>query len=138
MLKRSPLFPIDSSEEEPLINLTPLIDVVFVVLITFILIAPAIDIDGITLAEGGDSTQKEVQNQSIQILVKKDHSIWFRGSSIDLKTLEVLLKKEKQKMPKATPQLIHDADAPFGIYQSIKNLLESVGFEEMQVVLKPK
>jgi len=38
--------------EEAWINLMPLIDVVFVVLIMFIVIAPMLDIDQIDLAEG--------------------------------------------------------------------------------------
>ena len=45
MRSRRPLFNHSSSEDESLLNLTPLIDVVFVVLIIFILIAPMLDVD---------------------------------------------------------------------------------------------
>lgn len=40
-----------SALEEPAVNLTPLIDVVFVILIGFIIIAPLLEIDRIDLAE---------------------------------------------------------------------------------------
>lgn len=56
--------PDDDSVEEPLINLTPLIDVVFVVLITFMLIAPVLDIDSVDLATSGGTEKKRSPNRT--------------------------------------------------------------------------
>ncbi len=127
----------ESSAEEPLINLTPLIDVVFVVLITFMLIAPVLDTDSVDLAQGGSTEKKEWQSGPISIAVHADNSIWFRGVEVSLIQLEPLLKEEKKRHPHAVPQLMHDRQAPFGTYQSLKNLLELIGFEQMDVILKP-
>jgi biopolymer transport protein ExbD len=44
----------NAESDEPLINLTPLIDVVFVVLIIFILIAPMLEIDRVKLATSSE------------------------------------------------------------------------------------
>jgi biopolymer transport protein ExbD len=126
----------DGEVEEPLINLTPLIDVVFVVLITFILVAPMLEIDSIDLAVGGAEKQ-EAQPSLIAISVKADNSIWMQGNNVSLAQLEQKLKLEKQQRPKAVPQVIQDSRASFGTYQNIKNTLEAVGFEQMDVVLKP-
>jgi biopolymer transport protein ExbD len=123
--------------EEPLINLTPLIDVVFVVLISFMLIAPVLDIDSVDLASSGGVERKEMQTGVIAINVHADNTIWFQGKKVSLPQLEELLRKEKKLHPRSTPQLVQDRQAQFGIYQSIKNLLESIGFEQMDVVLKP-
>ena len=46
----------ESVLEENLINLTPLIDVVFVILIVFILVAPMLDTDEIVLPGSGVAT----------------------------------------------------------------------------------
>ena len=48
--KRSIARSFGGEGEESLLNLTPLIDVVFVVLIIFILIAPMLDVDKVQLA----------------------------------------------------------------------------------------
>ena len=47
------------SSEESLINLTPLIDVVFVLLITFIMIAPILKLDRIDLAPAKQTKAQE-------------------------------------------------------------------------------
>jgi biopolymer transport protein ExbD len=139
MRKRPSLSAEEESLEEPLVNLTPLIDVVFVVLIAFMLIAPILNIDSIQLASGGPSSKKElpaVQNNSLSISIRADHSLWFQGEKIDLKNLAKKLQSEKNKWPRAIPQLIPDAHAHFETYQQVKNIVESCGFEQMDVVLK--
>lgn len=127
----------DDCSDEPLINLTPLIDVVFVVLIAFMLIAPVLDIDSVHLAQSGGAEKKELQSSAISISVHADNTIWYQGKKVSLSELSAQLKQEKKRHPKAIPQLVHDKQAPFGTYQSLKNTLESIGFEQMDVILKP-
>lgn len=137
MRKKFRCLPDDEIVDEPLVNLTPLIDVVFVVLITFMLIAPALDIDSVHLAQSGGSEKQELQAGPISIAVHVDNSIWYRGQTVTLFELEKILRQEKKKNPRAIPQLVHDKQAQFGIYQSLKNTLETIGFEQMDVILKP-
>ncbi len=137
MRKRFRFQPDEETAEEPLINLTPLIDVVFVVLISFMLIAPVLDIDSVDLATSGGIEKKEVQPVPISIAVHADNTIWFQGKKVTLAQLEPLLRQEKKRHPRSIPQVAHDRQAQFGVYQSLKNLLESVGFEQMDVILKP-
>jgi len=123
--------------EEPLVNLTPLIDVVFVVLIAFMLIAPVLDIDLVQLAVGGATEKKEAAFSPIAISIRADNSIWLQGKQVTLAALEKILMEEKKRYPDRTPQLLPDKQASFGTYQAVKNLLEAAGFEQMDVVLRP-
>lgn len=127
--------------EEPQINLTALIDVVFVVLIMFILIAPLLELDRVELADAPQHTADpalSVQDASpLSIHVQKDNSIWINKEPVKLDKLLEKLKKAKILFPKARPQLFHDKTAAFGTYQSVKNALEMAGFPEVDIVLKP-
>ncbi len=131
----------DDSEhfsDETLINLTPLIDVVFVVLIAFILIAPLLETDHVNLAPSSVSSEKNISNKSpITIHVKEDDSILINNRLVTLSELTYLLKEKKRLNPDQTPQLFHDKKACFGTYQSIKNSIEAAGFDQMDVILKP-
>lgn len=127
------------SFEEPTVNLTPLIDVVFVILIGFIIIAPMLELDRIELAEAPkNSLPSSVQETSpISIHVKADHTIWYKNNRMELAVLKEKLKEDKIRYPKATPQLFHDKRAYFGTYQEIKNALEAAGFDQVDIILKP-
>lgn len=128
--------------EDPSINLTPLIDVVFSILIMFIVIAPLLEMDRIVLADGpadGGEQKLEVKEQSqIAIQVDQNNNVWVNKKQVALPQLTTVLKEEKRKYPMARPQVYHDKRAHFGTYQSVKNSLESAGFEEMDILLKPQ
>ncbi|AXH78540.1 MAG: biopolymer transport protein [Circular genetic element sp.] len=127
--------------EEPTVNLTPLIDVVFVILIMFIVIAPLLELDRIQLADSkgqhsGDSISVQ-ESSPIAIHVRQDNSIWFSGNVVAITDLPDLLKLAKVNFPGIRPQLFHDRKAHFGTYQSVKNAAEEAGFDQLDIVLKP-
>jgi biopolymer transport protein ExbD len=124
--------------EEPPLNLTPLIDVVFVVLIIFILVAPMLEVDKVQLASGPARQNTEAPNQSpLSLHVQENDTIWMGSFQVLPENLPHLLMQEKQKHPNAPLQLFHDKKATFGTYQLIKNAAENAGFEELDVILKP-
>lgn len=125
--------------EEPTVNLTPLIDVVFVILIMFILVAPLLELDRVDLAEAPSDRKSTSVHESgpLSIHVHRDNTIWLDNKKVTVNQLAVLLKQAKKKYPNARPQLYHDKHALFGTYQAVKNAAESAGFEQMDIILKP-
>jgi len=125
--------------QEPTLNLTPLIDVVFVMLISFIIIAPLLEMDRIQLPRGASfHAPVHCQDASpIQIHVYADNSLAYNGKKVDLDALSTSLSSAKKQYPSVRPQLFHDKKAYFGTYQSVKNILEACGFDEVDIVLAP-
>ena len=136
MAMRRKQFQSLEEEEDPPINLTPLIDVVFVLLITFILLAPILNVDHVDLAKGGILSQKDAKQTSLAITLRADNTLLFQGKQIPLSQLALLIKAEKERSPGQYPQLIADKKCQFGLYQDVKNLLEGCGFQQMDVVLQ--
>jgi biopolymer transport protein ExbD len=131
---------IHQEAEEATINLTPLIDVVFVVLIIFIIIAPMLEIDRVELASAAPTKQKEAatsENSSLNIHVHPDNTIWFHGKCVTVEQLTNLLRAAKKQGVHRIPQLFQDKRAAFGTYQNVKNAVETAGFEQIDVILKP-
>lgn len=126
---------------EPTVNLTPLIDVVFVILIMFIVVAPLLELDRVDLADAASDlrdTAITVQETSpISIHVRKDNTIQFNQKFVTAAELKVLLKQAKKRYPNVRPQLFHDKRAHFGTYQAVKNAAEEAGFKQMDIILKP-
>jgi biopolymer transport protein ExbD len=129
------------SIEEPTVNLTPLIDVVFVILIGFIIIAPLLELDRIELASApktsSDSSVSIQEPSLIAIHVKSDNTIWYKNQQMLLPMLEKKLQEEFVRYPKVIPQLFHDKKGYFGTYQDVKNALEGAGFDRVDIILQP-
>ena len=141
MRRRTHFHATDISHEESQINLTPLIDVVFVVLIMFILIAPILELDRINLASAAAHLEKTLpsvsENSAIAVHVRADNSIWFENRRITEEQLVNVLRQAKIAHPNKIPQLYHDKKATFGTYQQVKNAFELAGFQELDVILQP-
>jgi biopolymer transport protein ExbD len=127
--------------EEPSVNLTPLIDVVFVILIMFILVAPLLELDRIELADAASAREEKKldahETSPITVHVGENNAILLNKRKVAMGELGVLLKQMKKNYPRARPQLFHDKRAFFGTYQSVKNAVEEAGFEQMDIILKP-
>jgi len=123
----------------PVINITPLIDVVFVILIAFIMVAPFLERDQVQLAPAGPThgTISMSDVSSLHLYVRADNTIVLCGTPISLDELFTKVQAVRAKFPKARMQVFHDKRAQFGVYQQIKNTLEAVGFEEIDIVLLP-
>ena len=128
-----------SEDEMPAINLTPLIDVVFVILIMFILIAPMLEMDQIQLADSAPSSKEmsllQKEESAISIHVDQNNKLSINSKIIPeemwIKHFVVL----KNAYPKTKPLLFHDKRAQFGTYQKVKAALEKAGFTELDIVL---
>lgn len=127
--------------EEPTVNLTPLIDVVFVILIAFIVIAPLLELDRIELADSSSAPQENVvsvqESSPVAIHVRGDNVIMVNGQQVTIQQLKDYLARAKKQYPEARPQLFHDRKAQFGTYQAIKNAAEEAGYRQLDIVLKP-
>lgn len=134
-------FTSNTKIEEPTVNLTPLIDVVFVILIMFIVIAPLLEMDRIELAEGPSThlaSTSSVQDASpITIHVHQNNTIVFNNRPISISQLAEKLAEAKLLHPNTHPHVFLDKQAHFGTYQNIKNIVEEAGFSSLDIILKP-
>lgn len=127
--------------DEAEVNLTPLIDVVFVMLIMFMVIAPLLEKEEVDLAQGPPLSTEQVvavESQSpLTIHVHANDTISFNHTPVSLQQLAISLQAAYAQYPDVQPQLFQDEKARFGTYQEVKNRVAEAGFETLDVILKP-
>lgn len=121
--------------EEAWVNLMPLIDVVFVVLVMFIVIAPMIDVDKVNLAEGVTTVKESDLKRDLSVYVRADNSVWVHKRQVSDEELLQVLTASYQQNPGSSFQLYHDKDASFGTYQKIQMIGRRAGFQDVDVIL---
>src|SRR5580700_769253 len=93
-------FSKDTSDEAQ-VNLTPLIDVVFVVLIMFILVAPMLELDKVKLAQGvTKETTDTLSSSPLVVHVHENNTIWINKREVSKENLVAVLKAFYKKNPK--------------------------------------
>src|ERR1700676_5107518 len=74
------------------INITPLVDVVLVLLVIFMLTAPVLQ-SGIQVAVPKTKTVKEITQQRTVITINKDHEVFLNDKPVNLNDLPTLLRQ---------------------------------------------
>ncbi|MBQ8498909.1 biopolymer transporter ExbD [Chlamydia sp.] len=128
----------EDQEEDPSVNLTPLIDIVFVILMAFMIAMPLIKIDTLSLAPGSSSHQSLDQQSSsrAEIKVFRNYTITLNDSPLSIQELRSQLAIIHTQYPNTVPLLLQDGDTTFKLYQEIKSTIEEAGFQELHIALK--
>jgi biopolymer transport protein ExbD len=129
------------TEENELINLTPLLDVLFVILILFIIIAPLMNIDKINLSESSSKTlsSSSMEDRSaISIYLHADDTVSIGTKKVEKHALRFVLEEIHKQNKAALPRLFIDKKSSFGTFTETKDLIEDCGFESLDLVVKSK
>ncbi len=127
-------------DENPELNMTPLLDVLFVLLILFILVAPLLQIDRVQLVTALEESKTlktaNFQTQS-ELIIEVDKNNQIRVNNKNIKLTDLKQHIESLKIPKqTTPILLQDKKSDFGTYETIKQTLESLDFKQLDIILK--
>jgi biopolymer transport protein TolR len=117
------------------INVTPLVDVMLVLLIIFMVTAPllqqGIDVN-LPQAKGKDLKPEE----RINISIKKDGKIYINDNAVSMRKLKDKMKAISMMRPNV--YLRADKNVPYGIVVEVMGELKEAGIEKLGMITEPK
>ncbi|WP_244155352.1 protein TolR [Dissulfuribacter thermophilus] len=119
------------------INVTPLVDVVLVLLIIFMITAPMMT-RGIKVDLPETTAKALPQKERPQtVTVDKNGRLYLNSISLDKRALKAKLRLMKKKDPKLKVLLKADKEVPYGLVAGIMADLKEAGIEEIGLVTRP-
>jgi len=98
-------------EEETEINLTPMLDVVFIMLIFFIVTASFIKEAGIDVSRPDAPTATVVDNANILIAISESNEIWIDRRNIDPRAVRPMIERMHAENPEGAVVIQADKKA---------------------------
>ena len=118
------------------INVTPLVDVMLVLLIIFMVTAPMLQ-TGIDVELPETKNVKDVNpEERIVISISREGLIYYGSEAINYSTIPSRLKKDA-KGPKEFIFLRADKDVKWNSIISVMDAVRGAGFDEIKLVIKP-
>jgi biopolymer transport protein TolR len=118
------------------INVTPLVDVVLVLLIIFMVTAPVLQ-SGIEVSVPKTRTVKEITEERMVITIDKDQKVFLGNDPVNINEIGA---KIHQKMRDPEGQSIYirsDESVPFGAFATVMDSVKQAGFGNVSIVTQP-
>ena len=120
------------------INITPFVDVLLVLLVSFLISAPLLTLAlPIQLPEGNLKTRLPDYGESMLAVVNKKMQIAIRDEVYSLKSLSLSLTKNSKLWEQKLPVYVQmDEQVPYGILMKLMLLFKNAGFPKVGLVFK--
>jgi biopolymer transport protein ExbD/biopolymer transport protein TolR len=122
------------------INITPLVDVVLVLLIIFMLAAPVLQ-SGIEVSVPKTRTVKEITEQRLVVTIAKDQSVYLGDKIVNVHDLPLQLRQSGESAGKdPAHQVIYlraDERVPFGVFATVMDSVKQAGITNISIVTQP-
>jgi len=119
---------VSTGDEEIELNMTPMLDVVFILLIFFIVTSVFIKEPGVTINRP-DAITEEDRNPSMLIGVSSDNEIWVNRRVYEMVQLRGVIEQLLQENPKGRAMIQGDEGAEIGTILDIQDLLIQMDVE---------
>jgi len=120
------------------INVTPLVDVMLVLLIIFMVTAPLLT-QGVNVdLPEADSPALQQNVEPLVVTIRANGRIYLHKHSIQIKQLAPRIQAMRKQKPNLPIFIRGDAKTPYGRVAEVMGLLESAGIKKVGLVTEPR
>jgi biopolymer transport protein TolR len=118
------------------INITPLVDVVLVLLIIFMVTAPVLQ-SGIEVSVPKTRTVKEITQERLVISINKEQRVFLGNDPININEIGAKLRQKIRDPQNQSVFLRADEDVPFGAFATVMDAVKQSGITNVSIVTQP-
>jgi biopolymer transport protein TolR len=119
------------------INITPLVDVVLVLLLIFMLTAPVLQ-SGVEVAIPKTRSVNQLTEERMVVTIDKDQNVFLQDKPVNVNDLPKLLADVGNGDPaKRIIYLRADEQVPFGAFASVMDAVKRAGITNISIVTRP-
>ncbi|MEO1040464.1 MAG: biopolymer transporter ExbD [Pseudomonadota bacterium] len=113
---------VQKEEEEVELNMTPMLDVVFILLIFFIVTSVFVKEPGVEVLRPETLTQTR-ERPTILIAVTSENEIFVNRRAYEVNQLRIVIEQLREENPRAEAMIQGDQGAPIGTVLDVQELL---------------
>ena len=127
-----------SAEVDPEINMTPMLDIVFIMLIFFIVTAVFVKEAGVDVNRPEAVMSTKVKRVSMLIAVTDDNQVWINKSEVELRDVRAVAEKLHRENPQGAVVIQADRASQAGIVVDIMQTLNDMGVPSVSIAALEK
>jgi biopolymer transport protein TolR len=118
------------------INITPLVDVVLVLLVIFMITAPVLQ-SGIEVSVPKTRTVREITEERMVVTIDHDQKVFLGDQAVNIHELPQKLHRAGTDPAHQVIYLRADQTVPFGAFASVMDAVKQAGITNVSIVTQP-
>ncbi|MFT7131621.1 MAG: biopolymer transport protein ExbD [Cyclobacteriaceae bacterium] len=124
--------------DEKVADLTPMLDVVFIMLIFFIVTATFIKETGIEINRPDTKTAEMKKTVSLLVAVGADSSVWIDKKKVDIRNVRPMMERLHSENPKGGLVIQADSESKVEKVLAIMDAARNIGISQVAIASEDK
>lgn len=122
-----------ATQDETAIDLTPMLDVTFIMLIFFIVTTSFVKESGIDVNRPTASTSEKKENAAILIAISESGDVWLDKRKVDVRSVRANVERMRAEAPEGTVVIQADKASKTGILVQVMDQVRLAGITSISV-----
>ncbi len=127
---------LDTLENDAEIDMTPMLDIVFIMLIFFIVSTSFVREAGVEIERPVSSTAEVKENQGVMLAITANDEVWLDRQPVDVRMIRPTLERLKVEQPDLGVMIQADKDAKTGLLVEVMDQVKMSGVEQVAVATR--
>ena len=124
--------------EDTEVNITPMLDIVFIMLIFFIVTTSFVKETGINPQKPVAETARQKPRANVLIGIDTEGRVWMNSRQVQVGQVRQLIEDAVNETPESSAVLIADTEAPTGVLIDLMDQVRLGGIAEIAVSAEPE
>lgn len=125
------------SDEDSAIDMTPMLDIVFIMLIFFIVTTSFVKESGVTVSRPSAETAAEDKKGNIMVALKPNGEIWIDKRAVDVRSVRANVEKLRAESPESGVVIQADTDSKTGLLVQVMDQIRLAGISNISIAADP-
>ena len=125
-------------KEETTIDLTPMLDVVFIMLIFFIVSTSFVKESGVQVNRPSASTAKQKARANILVAITESGDVWMQKRKVDVRSVRANIERLRAEAPDGAVVIQADKASKNGLLVDVMDQIRAAGVTNISLAAKVK
>jgi biopolymer transport protein ExbD len=125
-------------EDEFDLNITPMLDVVFIILIFFVVTSSFVKESGVDVSRPSASTAERKERGNIMVGITANDTVWIDKHQVDIRAVRANIERLHAENPEGAVVIQADRDARTGVLVQVLDQSRLAGVNNVSIAASPQ
>ena len=123
----------NNGSDDSEVNLTPMLDVVFIMLIFFVVTTSFVKESGVEINRPNANTAQQQKQANILIAIRPNGEIWIDGNNVDIRAVRASIERLRAELPESHVLIQGDRLAQIGLLVKVMDQVRLAGITDVAI-----